>query len=99
MNEIEQATSLFQGKQKASKPSLEGKIPLFPTYMCTSSDLDCSHLVCQQQHNLSVGFGKEKENKGSCTVHNMWWWTVVSAIRREQLLSPVGEDRDYFKHR
>lgn len=38
------------------------------------------------------------EQKGISSLHETVLGTVASVIRKDLLLSPVGEDRDYFKH-
>lgn len=46
----------------------------------------------------SVWEGKKMEQKGIYSLYKTMLGTVASVIRKDLLLSPVGEDRDYFKH-
>lgn len=41
---------------------------------------------------------KKMEQKGIYSLHETMPGTVAPVIRKDLLLSPVGEDRDYFKH-
>lgn len=46
-----------------------------------------------------VSVWEEKmEQKGICSLHKTMLGTVAPVIRKDLLLLPVGEDRDYFKY-